>query len=130
MSIKITEQNLIQQLRALLPELEDSYQQKLKLNEGEISNNYEFVAVIYKPILKRELSQGVLSDFLKRSALMMENVCESGDVEALNVIWVKIFEWLIREPEKLKLLWPILGNHTKAAIKDAAKRWKFSYNLP
>jgi len=126
----VTEQNLVEQLRATLPELEEPYQQRLKQADGEILSNYEVAACIFKPKLKQELERGTISDFTERSAIFLERVCESKDVEALNVIWVKIFEWLIREPEKLKLLWPILGKHTKTAIRDAAKRWKFTSNLP
>ncbi len=53
----------------------------------------------------------------------MERVCTTGDAEAINVIWVKIFEWLIFRPNELRLFWPILGGATRACLKDAAQRW-------
>ena len=60
----------------------------------------------------------------------MERVCVSGDSEAINVIWIETFEWLIHRPKELKLLWPVLGPATKSAIEDAAERWGKIGNLP
>lgn len=96
----------------------------------EPPNSYEIVGALLRPRFKRELATGLVTDFVRRSAVFFEKVCASGDVEALNVIWVKIFEWLIGEPEKLKIVWPLLGKQTRAAIEDAAKRWRCSSNLP
>jgi len=53
----------------------------------------------------------------------MERVCASGDAEAINVVWIKVFEWLIFRCKELGLVWPVLGPLTKATIRDAARRW-------
>jgi hypothetical protein len=73
--------------------------------------------------LEDELSKGELTEFLRRAADFIERVCDSGDSEAINVVWIKVFEWLIFRPRELDLLWPALGATTKENIKDAARRW-------
>ncbi len=124
MTEKITEKNLIEQLRLTFPELEDSIQARLDMHKGkDIPGNYEIVGFLFKPKLKEELSKGELTEFLRRAALFIERVCHSGDPEAINVIWVKLFEWLLHLPKELDLLWPVLGPATKENIKDAAQRW-------
>jgi hypothetical protein len=69
------------------------------------------------------VQKGKITDFLRRFAIFVEQLCADGDLEALNVIWVRIFEWLIFHPKELALMWPIFGPLTKLNIKDAAHRW-------
>ncbi|MCU1269893.1 MAG: hypothetical protein JWN74_1187 [Acidobacteriaceae bacterium] len=126
MTEKITEKNLIEQLRLAFPELEDSLQARLDAHkaEGITPSNYEIVGFVFKPKLKKEeLSRGELTEFLRRGALFIERVCHSGDPEAINVVWIKLFEWLLTRPKELELIWPALGPATKENIKDAAQRW-------
>jgi hypothetical protein len=56
----------------------------------------------------------------------MERVCTTGDPDAVNVIWIKIIEGPLPTPEKLMLLWPILGENTQATVRDAAARWGYA----
>lgn len=130
MTVQVSERNLIEQLRAAFPDLEEAYQERVRRAPGELPSNYEVVGFVLKPKLKQELAAGTITDFVRRSAAFFERVCTSGDIEALNVIWVKIFEWLINEPQMLKLAWPALGKHTRATIKDAGRRWGAESNLP
>lgn len=124
MTEEINEKNLVEQLRANFPELENSFKERAATYEGEkYPSNYEVVGFIFKPELKKELSKGELTGFLRRAASFIERVCKSGDTEAINVIWIKIFEWLLFRPKDLDLLWPEFGDATKECIKDAAQRW-------
>ena len=121
MNNQINERNLVEQFRAAFPELEDAYQKRVRMARGEyLPGNYEVMGFVLKPWLKRELETGAASGFIRRSANFIERVCESGDLEALNAIWIEIFEWLITEPRSLAVIWPVLGKGTKAAIKGAA----------
>src|SRR5437879_2354366 len=96
---EINEKNLIEQLRLTLPELEPSFQERLATYKGEgYPSNYEVVGMCFKPKFKEELSKGEISEFLQRAAFFIERVCKSGNPEAVNVIWVKIFEWLLPRP--------------------------------
>jgi hypothetical protein len=128
--VKIDEHNLIEQLRAAFPEIEERYRKELQAWKNESPGNYNILGFVFKPYLKEELAKGELTDFLQRLAKFMERVCTSGDVEAINVIWLKLFKLLLAQPEKLKLLWPVLGPATKSNIEDAARRWGLIGNLP
>jgi hypothetical protein len=128
--IKIDEHNLIDQLRAVFPEIEERYRKELQAWKDEPPGNYNILGFVFKPYLKEELAKGELTDFLERLAKFMERVCTSGDVEAINVIWLKLFKLFLAQPEKLKLLWPVLGPATKSNIEDAARRWGLVGNLP
>jgi hypothetical protein len=122
----VNERNLIEALRRAFPELEARYETEVGFWNGERTpSNYDFVGFVFKPEFRQELEKGTVTDFLSRSAEFIERVCETGDPEAINVIWIKIFEWLLPRPEKLKLLWPVLGEKTKAEIEDAASRWNY-----
>jgi len=124
MTEKINEKNLIEQLRLAFPEIEVSYQSRLGAYDGKrLPSNYEVVGFVFKPKLEDELSKGELTEFLRRASVFIERVCDSGDAEAINVVWIKVFEWLIFRPKELDLLWPTLGAMTKENIKDAARRW-------
>ena len=77
------------------------------------------------PRLIEELQKDQITDFLMRCALFLERICACGSDEAINVIWIRVFECLISNKHKrdLELLWPILGPETKRLIRDAARRW-------
>jgi hypothetical protein len=131
MTDTINEQNLIEELRKSFPELEAAYAVEVDKWHGEkIPSNYDVLGFVYKPRLKAELEKRAITDFLARSAAFIERICESGDVGAINVVWIKIFEWLLTQPDSLKLLWPMLGASTKGLIKDAAARWNSLESLP
>jgi hypothetical protein len=116
--------NLIEQMLKVFPQLERPYRQYVVDWTGlDAPSNYEVVAFVLRPYLQKELSGGDASSFLEAFALFCEEVCTSGDIEAINVIWVKVFEWLIFRPNDLKKLWQFLGPSTKSNIRDAAKRW-------
>jgi hypothetical protein len=124
MEEQINEQNLIEQLRAAFPELEGSYDERVAFWGREQSpSNYDVLGFVFRPRLIEEIEKGEVTDFLRRSAAFMERVCTSGNVEAVNVVWTKVFEWLIFRRKELELCWPLFGPATKAAIKDAARRW-------
>jgi hypothetical protein len=126
----INEHNLVDQLRVAFPEIEDRYQKELQAWKNELPGNYNTLGTVFKPYLKEELAKAEPTDFLQRLATFMERVCTSGNIEAINVIWLKIFKLLLAEPGKLKLLWPFLGPATKSNIEDAARRWELIGNLP
>ena len=128
--VLISEQNLIDQLRAAFPEMEDLYAERLKSWGNEFPGNYIVFAIIFKPLLKAELAKSKNEEFLHRLCAFMERVCTSGDSEAINVIWLKIFKLLLPDPATVKRLWPLLGPATKMNIKDAAARWGLICNLP
>jgi|SRR5579872_640150 len=127
MEDSINRENLIGRMREFLPEIEDLYQQSVNdLKRGSAPatpTNYEVVGFALRPCLQEEVSKGKITDFLRRFASFCERVCTSGDIEAINVIWVKIFEWLMFHPNELRLLWPILGPLSRSNIRDAAHRW-------
>src|SRR6185312_7049817 len=126
----ITQHNLVEQLRRSFPEIEVRLrEEELRASNGK-PGNYIVFGIVFDPLLKRELARGEVTEFLQRLAVFMERVCTSSDSEAINVIWIEIFEWLIHEPVHLKLLWPILGSATKAKIEDAAVRWGRIGDLP
>lgn len=124
MEERINEQNLIEQLRAAFPELEGRYEERAVFWGPEQSpSNYDVLGSVFKPKFIQEIEKGEITDFLRRSATFMERVCASGDDEAINVVWIKVFEWLIFRRKELKLVWPEFGPLTKANIRDAARRW-------
>ncbi len=127
---RIDASNLIAELRRVFPELEESYQRLLqKWGVKNVRSNYAFVGDILQPRFEHDVLSGEATDFLRRCASFMERVCRDGDVEAINVIWVRIFEWLIFRPRELNLLWPLLGPATRENIKDAARRWSYAKRL-
>jgi hypothetical protein len=124
MTEAINKENLVEQLRLAFPELEDGFQERLAAyGGGGPPSSYEVVGMVLKPRLREELSKGEVTEFLRRAALFFERVCSSRDTEAINIIWIKVFEWLLSQPNELALLWPALGSATKENIKDAAQRW-------
>ena len=127
----IYERNLVDELRRTFPELESRYEEEVGFWNGERTpSNYDVVGFVFKPRFRQEIETRTITDFLKRSAEFIERVCETGDPEAINVVWIKIFEWLLPRPDALKLLWPVLGEQTKASIRDAASRWGYSLDYP
>jgi hypothetical protein len=126
----ITGQNLIVELMKSFPELEATYKQEVAASGEQQLSNYEVVGFIFKPRFKSELETGTITEFLRRSARFIESVCKSADAEAVNVIWIKLFEWLLVHPLELRLLWAELGPATKATVRDAATRWNSLEALP
>lgn len=124
MEEQINGRNLIDQLRAAFPELEGRYEERVTFWGREQSpSNYDVLGSVFRPKVRQELEKGERTDFLRRAATFIERVCTSGDAEAINVVWIEVFEWLIFRRKELELLWPALGPMTKAAIRDAAQRW-------
>jgi hypothetical protein len=127
---EITALNLVGKLLTAFPELEGRYVEEVKSYYG-LPGNYWVIAVILKPVLTEQISKKEGADFVRRIAQFVEQVCTSGDSEAVNVLWIEIFEWLVHsQAGELKFLWPILGPSTKAVIKDVAFRRKETENLP
>jgi hypothetical protein len=127
---KITALNLVGKLLTAFPELERRYVEEVKSYYG-LPGNYWVIAVILKPALTEQISKKDGADFVRRIAQFFELVCTSGDNEAVNVLWIEIFEWLVHsQAGELKFLWPILGPSTKAVIKEVAFRRKETKNLP
>jgi hypothetical protein len=127
---KITALNLVGKLLTAFPELEKQYVQGVKSYYG-VPGNYWVIAVILKPILTDQISKKDGADCVRRIAQFFEQVCTSGDNEAVNVLWIEIFEWLVHsQAGELKFLWPILGPSTKAKIKEVAFRRRETENLP
>lgn len=124
------EQDFIEALLRVFPELEDSYREELTAYGDEFPGAYTVVGFVFRPRFRAELESGKVTDFLQRSARFFEDVCRFGDLEAINVIWVKLFEWLLVHPSELRLLWPEFGPWTKAELRDAATRWNCSSLLP
>lgn len=124
MENQITEDNLIREMLAAFPELEPLYRETIEeWGKADFPGRYTIIGQTFAAEIRRELTAGVMTDFLRRSAVFMERVSVSGDGEAINIIWIKIFEWLMNRPKELQLFWPILGPATKAHIRDAAHRW-------
>jgi hypothetical protein len=123
--VKITADNLIERILAHFPELQESYKQQQNTLEGAdgLPSNYLFVGNIFQPRIAQEITSGKITSFLKRCAAFIEQVCVDNDLEALNAVWIRIFEWLIFHPEELRTIWPVLGPASKANIRDAAQRW-------
>jgi len=127
---KITVLNLVGKLLTAFPELEKQYVENVKSSFG-VPGNYWVIAVILKPVLTEQISKKDDADFVRRIAQFVEQVCTSGDNEAVNVLWIEIFEWLVHSQEgELKFLWPILGPSTKAVIEEVAFRRRETENLP
>jgi hypothetical protein len=127
LSAPINRGNLVEQLLIAFPELQAAYEREAsKWSPPEIPTNYSVVGFVFKPRFREEVESGFITDFLIRSGDFFERVSRTGDSEAVNVIWIKIFEWLLPRSDSLRLLWPILGAMTTAAIEDAAGRWGYS----
>lgn len=127
----LTALNLVGKLVTALPELERPYMDEIKSYYG-LPGNYWVVSVVWRPSLKARIAAGKDgSEFVDRSTAFMEQVCNSGDREAINVLWIEIFEWLVHStPGELKLLWPVLGPSTKEVIREVARRRNELQNLP
>ena len=126
---KMTALNLVGKLLTAFPELEKPYVEEVKSYYG-LPGNYWVFAVILKPVLTEQISK-TDSAFVSRIAEFIEEVCTSGDIEAVNVLWIEMFEWLVHsQAGELKFLWPILGPSTKEVIKEVASRRRETENLP
>lgn len=86
-------------------------------------SNYGVVGFVLKTRFAKDIIGRQRSEFLRRCASFLELVCTDGDLEAINLVWIELFEWLIFRPKELNFIWPILGEKTKVNIKDAAQRW-------
>jgi hypothetical protein len=129
-SAEITALNFIGKMLTALPELEKPYLERLKSHCGH-PGNYEAVFNYLRPALKEDIAKGSTTDFLRRSSSFIEQVCRCRDLEATNVLWIELFEWLVHSPAgELKFLWPILGPSTRATIKQVALRRRETENLP
>jgi hypothetical protein len=129
-SVDITSVNLVGKLLSALPELEEQYTEELKEYSG-LPGNYWVFAVILKPVLIEQIATGKITDFVRRCAAFIEQVCSGKDHEAINVLWIEIFEWLVHsQAGELKSLWPTLGSSTRAKIKEVATRRRETKNLP
>jgi hypothetical protein len=127
---KITALNLVGKLIAAFPELEERYVEEVKSYYG-LPGNYWVFAVILKPALTEKIEKRDSTDFVLRVSSFFEQVCAAEDKEAVNVLWIEIFEWLVHsQAGELKFLWPILGPSTKAVITEVAFRRKETRNLP
>ena len=93
--------------------------------------NYEVIVHCLRPALEADIAEGVTTDFLRRSSSLIEQVCNSGDPEAINVLWIEIFEWLAQSPAgELRFLWPTLGPSTRKIIREVLLRRSETENLP
>jgi len=127
---KITALNLVGKLLTAFPELEKTYVEEVKSYYG-LPGNYWVFAVILKPVLTVQIAMKDSADFVRRIAQFFEQVCTSGDNEAVNVLWIEVFEWFVHsQTGELKFLWPTLGPSTKAVIKEVAVRRRETENLP
>jgi hypothetical protein len=122
--------DLIGELRATFPEIENRYQEEIRSWQGKMPGDSNVVAFVLKPFLRTELEKGIVSDFLLRLAKFMEDVFASGDIDAINVIWLKLFKLLLAQPADLNRIWPFLGPETRLNLEDAASRWDMRRNLP
>ena len=121
-STEITAPNLTGNLLIALPELENAYLERLKWYCGR-PGNYEVIFHCLRPALEADIAEGVTTDFLRRSCSFIEQVCNSGDPEAINVLWIEIFEWLAHSPSgELRFLWPTLGPLTREKIREVLRR--------
>jgi len=126
----LTAQNLVGKLLTALPELEEPYLARLKAYCGR-PGNYEAIFDFLRPALREHIAERSLTGFLPRASSFIEEVCSSGDAEAINVLWIEIFEWLVHSPAgELRTLWPILGPSTRATIRKVALRRSETENLP
>jgi hypothetical protein len=89
MDPQITENNLIDEMRTAFPELEDAYQQIVEKMGSDPPGRYTIVGETLAASIRRELSAGEITEFLRRSAVFMERVSVSGD-EVINIIWINI----------------------------------------
>lgn len=127
---EITERNLVNELRSTFPEIEDRYKEEVQSWGNEFPGNYNVFAFVLKPILRVELARSEDDDFSRRLCSFIERVCSSKDLEAVNVIWLKIFKLLLPNKELVRKLWPLMGVATKRNIEDAALRWGMVRSLP
>jgi hypothetical protein len=127
---KITALNLVGRLLTAFPELERQYVEGIKSSYG-LPGNYWVIHMILKPVVAEQISKKDSADFVRRVGQFFEQVCTSEDKEAVNVLWIEVFEWLVHSRAgELKFLWPILGPSTKAVIKEVAFRRRETENLP
>lgn len=128
-STEITAGTLVGKLLIALPELEGPYLEEAKSPAG-LPSNYWVFGLILKPAIAAQIPNGP-TDFLRRSCSFFEQVCSSTDHEAINVLWIEVFEWLAHSKSgELKSLWPILGRSTKEVIREVARRRRETENLP
>jgi hypothetical protein len=129
--LQIDRDNLEQQIWVAFPELESSYRKTLRdFGNAKKLGSYMAFGLVLKPRLIEELRKCQRTGFLERVGTFLEAVCLSGDLEAINVVWLEIFQWVVADTEQLKCLWPVLGEGTKKQARDAAERWGYAKNLP
>lgn len=129
--LRIDRENLEQQIWVAFPELEATYRKALQdYGNAKKLGNYMAFGLVLKPRLIQELRKCERTDFLERVGAFLDAVCVSGDAEAVNVVWLEIFQWVLADRLQLKCLWPVLGKSAKKQLRDAAARWGYTETLP
>jgi|SRR5580704_10573828 hypothetical protein len=129
-SSNITALTFVGKLLAALPELEKPFLEEVKSSYG-LPGNYCVAFAILRPAIMEQIATEEVTDFGLRFSSFIEEVCNSGDTEAINVLWIELFEWLVHsQTGELKFLWPILGPSTRAVIQEVARRRQEIQNLP
>ncbi len=125
MQNKLDQHNFTQHFLSAFPELKHSHAKESKdyADDGKTLGHYMATS-----LLNPRLEESV--DFLHRLAAFMEKVCDSEDDVAVNAIWIELFMPLTDQPDRLKLLWPILGSNTRRNITEAAKKLRREKGLP
>lgn len=128
----ISMKNLVEEMLVVLPELDPAMSGEREFwgTCPQQPSAYQVFGFVLKPHLKSELLSQGLTPFVSNFLSFSERVCNSDDEEAINVLWIKIFEWLIHDPDALRKVWPVMGNKTRETIRDAAARWEVHTNIP
>ena len=127
---RITAANLTGKLLLALPALEPQYLAQIKSYYGN-PGNYSVFFHIVRPMVEALITRRQKNDDLLQLSVFIEEVCKCEDPEAVNVLWMEIFEWLVHsQREGLKYWWPSLGPSSRAIIRSVARRRRETDNLP
>jgi hypothetical protein len=91
----------------------------------DVPGSYTIFMEIFRPHLAEAINDADTA-LLMRYGTFFEDVFESQDTEAENVIWLKIFKWLLADHSRVSAFQGYMGKNTKTALKNAARKW----NLP
>lgn len=117
---------------AAFPELKERYASKFRrqLAERDKPGPYITIFLVFRPFIHEVLDGDRDGELIRRILAYLEAMAGSPDIQVANLLQVAILENWIRDPKLVHIVWPHMGENTKAAFRSSAKSWKYEHNIP
>jgi hypothetical protein len=121
--MNIREENVVQEMLALLPELRPPYEKELSWWEGEEPGLHIIFGNILTPYIVNLLESGSDREKLEQAFNFLEDMAHSNDPEVINVLYVTILEH-IGGDDILAIAERFMGPKTKVMSQEIEEYWK------